>query len=551
MTSNLFKEFEFISEKAWKQQIQFDLDGKDYNKEVNWVSNEGINIKPFFTSKYKSKNKLYIPDNWNINQTIYLKEESISNEEIKKLISQEVYDLTIYIKSDSINLDLLFKEVDLTYLNLYFKIDHFNEVLLSNLNNYAKKNKTKFHLDYDLLGNYISTGNWKFSYKEDIEFFKGVINKLSYFKSVVQLKSSNYQNSGANIIQEIAYSMSQANEYVDVFGKEIIKKINFQIAVGSNYFFEIAKIQAYRILWKTISKYHEYPINDVHIIATPSRRNKTIFDFNNNVIRSTSECMAAILGGANSAFFISIIYKNENEFSKRISRNQLLILKHECHIDKVKNPNYTAAHNQLLKTLYFINNQSLLFKELDSRIKEGKKIDEIEKKIKESAQKEQLKFNDKIEILVGSNHYQNMDEKMKEQLEVNPFPTRKSEKTLIEPIIKKRLAGVIRAKKVIGEGKFKNIELEQLDNPSKKLSEFETSEGIMLKSRYSIEDFEKVEHTDFVSGIAPNLRGPYSTMYVIRPWTIRQYAGFSTAEESNAFYRRNLAAGTKRTICCI
>ena len=52
-------------------------------------------------------------------------------------------------------------------------------------------------------------------------------------------------------------------------------------------------------------------------------------------------------------------------------------------------------------------------------------------------------------------------------------------------------------------------------------------------------------HEDFVAGIAPNLRGPYSTMYVRRPWTIRQYAGFSTAEESNAFYRRNLAAGQK------
>ena len=81
----------------------------------------------------------------------------------------------------------------------------------------------------------------------------------------------------------------------------------------------------------------------------------------------------------------------------------------------------------------------------------------LQRKIKESAQKEQVNFDAKKEILVGSNLYVNMDEKMKEQLEVNPFPTRKSEKTLIEPIIKKRLAMLIRAKKVIGEGKFKNI----------------------------------------------------------------------------------------------
>lgn len=72
-----------------------------------------------------------------------------------------------------------------------------------------------------------------------------------------------------------------------------------------------------------------------------------------------------------------------------------------------------------------------------------------------------------------------------------------------------------------------------------------TAEDIPVRSNYGPKDVEGLEHLDFVAGIAPNLRGPYSTMYVRRPWTIRQYAGFSTAEDSNAFYRRNLAAGQK------
>jgi methylmalonyl-CoA mutase len=79
----------------------------------------------------------------------------------------------------------------------------------------------------------------------------------------------------------------------------------------------------------------------------------------------------------------------------------------------------------------------------------------------------------------------------------------------------------------------------------KKNKNWNTNEGIELKSTYTNEDSEDLTHLDFVAGLAPNLRGPYSTMYAIRPWTIRQYAGFSTAEESNAFYRRNLAAGQK------
>src|ERR1043165_2638861 len=75
--------------------------------------------------------------------------------------------------------------------------------------------------------------------------------------------------------------------------------------------------------------------------------------------------------------------------------------------------------------------------------------------------------------------------------------------------------------------------------------DFVTAEGISVKSNYEKADTDKLVHLEFGAGFAPNLRGPYATMYVRRPWTIRQYAGFSTAEESNAFYRRNLAAGQK------
>ncbi len=85
----------------------------------------------------------------------------------------------------------------------------------------------------------------------------------------------------------------------------------------------------------------------------------------------------------------------------------------------------------------------------------------------------------------------------------------------------------------------------EVKTDAKKVSVSNTAEGIAIKSSYSKEDTTDLKHLNFVAGIAPNLRGPYSTMYVRRPWTIRQYAGFSTAEESNAFYRRNLAAGQK------
>ena len=93
--------------------------------------------------------------------------------------------------------------------------------------------------------------------------------------------------------------------------------------------------------------------------------------------------------------------------------------------------------------------------------------------------------------------------------------------------------------------RFKNIELEQLTSLNEKLDKFETSEGILLKSSYNITDLDPVEHIGFAAGVEPFLRGPYSSMYTTKPWTIRQYAGFSTAEESNAFYQKNLKSGQK------
>ena len=93
--------------------------------------------------------------------------------------------------------------------------------------------------------------------------------------------------------------------------------------------------------------------------------------------------------------------------------------------------------------------------------------------------------------------------------------------------------------------RFKNIKLEQLSISKVNTKEFETSEGIEIKSRYNVKDLDKLGHIGFGAGIEPFLRGPYSSMYTTKPWTIRQYAGFSTAEESNAFYQKNLKGGQK------
>ena len=113
----------------------------------------------------------------------------------------------------------------------------------------------------------------------------------------------------------------------------------FQVAVGPNYFFEIAKLRALRVLYASMAR--EYGFNENCIIlATPSRRNKTLYDYNVNLLRTTTECMSAVLGGADSICNLpyDVLYHKNNEFGSRIARNQLLILKHESYFEKVANP---------------------------------------------------------------------------------------------------------------------------------------------------------------------------------------------------------------------
>jgi methylmalonyl-CoA mutase len=161
------------------------------------------------------------------------------------------------------------------------------------------------------------------------------------------------------------------------------------------------------------------------------------------MLRTTTECMSAILGGANSIANLpyDALYHKDNEFGDRIARNQLLVLKHESYFDKVSNPADGAYYIETL-TEQLAEKALLLFKEIEEKggfitqLIEGN----IQKKISESATKEQELFDTGKEVLLGTNKYPNKNDKMKHDLELFPFLKQKPRKTLITPIIEKRLA---------------------------------------------------------------------------------------------------------------
>lgn len=441
MKTNLFQDFEFVTSKQWKQQIQFELKGADYNETLVWESPEGIKVKPFYHSdeevvNYTSNTKA---TEFTILQNIFVHDIQMSNKKAKDSLNRGAESIRFTIESDKIEIAKLMENLPLENVTFYFNLPFLSTEYAKSLNEFATNNKANFIIQVDPIGQLCKEGNWFKNLNEDFD----KLNELAKTSAnaFLTIQSGVYQNAGANMVQQLAYTLAHANEYFNRISS-INQPISIEVSVGTNYFFEIAKLRALRLLFKTLAV--EYNHNfDCHIVAIPTKRNKTLYDYNVNMLRTTTECMSAILGGANTVANLAYdaIYHKDNEFGDRISRNQLLVLKEESYFDKVNNPSDGAYYIETL-TEQLAEKALELFKDIEAngglitQLIEGT----IQRKISESAQKEQELFDSGKEILLGTNKYPNPNDKMKHDLELFPFVKTKDKKTLIAPIIEKRLA---------------------------------------------------------------------------------------------------------------
>ena len=449
--NNLFSDFEAVSSKQWKQQIQYELKGADYNETLVWESPEGIKVKPFYHNDEteESLNAIVPTKPFAIVQNIFVHDVKKSNARALETLQRGAESIRFTLESDLVSVEELMQHLPLENVNYYFNLPFLSVELSSKINEFTSKNKANIFVQNDPIGQLIQDGNWFENIEKDFEKLN-IIAKNSHplegcpsggVASSLTISSGIYQNAGANIVQQLAYTLAQANEYFNRI-PAINQPITIEIAVGTNYFFEIAKLRALRILFNTLAS--EYNHNfDCHIVATPSKRNKTLYDYNVNMLRTTTECMSAILGGADAVANLAYdaIYHKDNEFGDRISRNQLLVLKHESYFDKVNNPSDGAYYIEAL-TEELAEKALELFKDIE---KNGGLISQlidgtIQRKINESAQKEQELFDSGKEVLLGTNKYPNKNDQMKNDLELYPFVKQKARKTLITPIIEKRLA---------------------------------------------------------------------------------------------------------------
>ncbi|WP_350285265.1 methylmalonyl-CoA mutase subunit beta [uncultured Croceitalea sp.] len=460
----IFSEFPEVSAKAWKQKIQVDLKGADYNQALVWESLEGIAVKPFYHAEDTAQIPAFsLPQkhSWSIGQRIYVTTEKTANEKANDVIGRGAENICFAISNASINWSALFDGIDLNNIAIYLHLDFLDIRPIHELLPIFEGVQKQCFLSVDIIGNFARTGNWFYNKEKDHQILEELIALCNAQPgiNILSVDASLYQNAGANSVQQLAYALAHANEYLNHFTDNPSKAIHgsipitFKVSIGNNYFFEIAKLRALRWLWQSLAVSYDFK-NECHIIAQPGKRNKTIYDYNVNMLRTTSECMSAVLGGANTVVNLTYdaLYQKDNEFGERIARNQLLLLKEESYFDEALRAAEGSYYIESL-TKQLAEKALELFKQIEatggflSQLKNGS----IQKKIKENAAKEQALFDTGDLVLLGTNTFQNADDCMKENLEIYPFTKMDKRKTQIEPILEKRLAEALEQKRLNDE----------------------------------------------------------------------------------------------------
>ncbi len=452
MSDSLFDDFKPVSEAAFKQQIQFDLKGESYQDALITPTPEGIDIKPFYHRE--SAPTLDIPARctaaWYVSQKIFVANAAIANKIAKDALARGSEGVIFIIPHKEIDPAVLLKDLQQTGIQIHTQfLDLAYCQDIYNIN-------PRVHVHIDIIHRLGSDGNWFVNGASDYERYKLFIKSFPGHFAQFTVDTSLYQIAGATATQELAYYAAHLNEYLNkycdiqkehdegiynAFAKAE-KRINVNTTIGSNYFMEIAKYRAYRIITNSLGAMYNLDLK-CYITASPSLRNKSLLDYNNNLLRTTTECMSAVLGGADTVYNVPYDYffNKENEFGRRIARNQLRILKDEAYLDKVNNP---AAGSYYIDTLTKqLTEKSLaLFKTIENAGGFVQSLFDgtVQRKIDETAAKELQTLQDARKILVGVNKYKDGAQPLQNEYDLYPFTKKNPRKTLIKPIIASRLA---------------------------------------------------------------------------------------------------------------
>lgn len=368
----LFTEFVAPTKQEWLDKIQVDLKGADFDKRLVWRTNEGFNVQPFYRRedvlKLKTPDALpgefpYVRGNkkkdnaWYVRQNIKVDDAKAANEKALDLLNKGIDSLCFKISGDDVNKDFvetLLKDIVCDAVELNFNTCKRHTLELAHiLTEYFEqkgydKAKIVGSLDWDPMEKIVMKGH---DVTPILDLAPEIVKALAEYPNFrcITVNAVSLNNAGSYIVQELGYALAWGNDYLNRLveaGVDVdlaASKIKFNMGITENFFMEIAKFRAARMLWAEIVKQYA-PKNDesckMCVNAVTSKYNMTLFDSYVNLLRSQTETMSAALAGVHSIVVtpFDAVYETPNDFSERIARNQQLLLKEESHFDKVVDP---------------------------------------------------------------------------------------------------------------------------------------------------------------------------------------------------------------------
>ncbi|MBQ4519868.1 MAG: methylmalonyl-CoA mutase small subunit [Bacteroidaceae bacterium] len=441
----LFADFAPVSTQEWLDKINVDLKGADFEKKLVWKTNEGFKVKPFYRKEdlENLKTTEALPgefpylrgtkknDNtWFVRQDIKVNCPKEANAKALDILNKGVDSIGFNINKKDLcpeYIETLLEGICAECVELNFSTCQGATVMLAGLlvEYFTKKgydfDKLQGSINYDPMGKMLTKGkdvsNYIMAAKTLVEIMKALPKYRCITVNAIELN-----NAGSYISQELGYALAWGNEYLNalveagVDATEAAKKIKFNFGISSNYFLEIAKFRAARMLWANIVKEYEPKCDcacKMKAHAETSTFNLTLFDAHVNMLRTQTEAMSAALAGVDSITVSPFdkVYQVADDFSERIARNQQLLLKEECHFDKVVDPaagsyyieNLTASIAQQAWTIFLgVEEEGGMM----AAIKAGK----VQEAVNASNQARHEAVSKRREILLGTNQYPNFTE---------------------------------------------------------------------------------------------------------------------------------------------
>ena len=442
----LFSDFKAPTTQEWLDKIQVDLKGADFQKKLVWRTNEGFNVQPFYSREdlLKLKTPDALPgefpfvrgnkkDNntWFVRQNISCDDAKEANAKALDILNKGVDSLGFNIPSEKVcadYIDTLLKDICAECVELNFNTCKCKSLELADLliAYFNKKGydpaKLRGSIDFDPIEKILIKGK---DTTKLINVASQLVSKLEAFPEFrcVTVNAVSLNNSGAYIVQELGYALAWGNEYLQQLTDAGIKagtaarKIKFNMGISANYFMEIAKFRAARMLWANIVKKYQPECDctcEMVVNASTSEYNMTIFDSYVNLLRSQTESMSAALAGVDSIVVtpFDLPYEQPTAFSERIARNQQLLLKEECHFDKIVD--VSAGSYYIEELTNSIANEAwkiFLSVEEEGGFLEAAKKGIIQDAINATNKKRHESVGKRKEFLLGTNQFPNFTEK--------------------------------------------------------------------------------------------------------------------------------------------